>query len=221
MLDIFDILGPVMVGPSSSHTAGAVRIGRMARTLLGGEPVKAKIGLFGSFAETGQGHGTDRALVAGLLGMKPDDLDIPRSFELAAERGLSFAFETVRLREAHPNTAVLTVEDAQGKTLELQAASTGGGRIRVDRLNGVEVSFTGMFNTLIVRHQDIAGEVANVTRELADVKINIANMSLCRDRRGGDALMVIETDQKIPPVARVFISELRGVKNLTYYERED
>ena len=221
MLDIFDILGPVMVGPSSSHTAGAVRIGRMARTLLGGEPVKARIGLYGSFAETGQGHGTDRALVAGLLGMKPDDLDIPRSFELAAERGLSFAFETVRLREARPNTAVLTVEDARGKTLELQAASTGGGRIRVDRLNGVEVSFTGMFNTLIVRHQDIAGEVANVTRELADVKINIANMSLCRDRRGGDALMVIETDQKIPPVARVFISELRGVKNLTYYERED
>ena len=221
MLDIFDILGPVMVGPSSSHTAGAVRIGRMARTLLGGEPVKARIGLYGSFAETGQGHGTDRALVAGLLGMKPGDLDIPRSFEGAAERGLSFAFETVRLREAHPNTAVLTVEDARGKTLELQAASTGGGRIRVDRLNGVEVCFTGMFNTLIVRHQDIAGEVANVTRELADVKINIANMSLCRDRRGGDALMVIETDQRVPPVARVFISELRGVKNLTYYERED
>ena len=221
MLDIFDILGPVMVGPSSSHTAGAVRIGRMARTLLGGEPVKARIGLYGSFAETGQGHGTDRALVAGLLGMKPDDLDIPRSFEVAAERGLSFAFETVRLREAHPNTAVLTVEDARGKTLELQAASTGGGRIRVDPLNGEEVCFTGMFNTLIVRHQDIAGEVANVTRELADVKINIANMSLCRDRRGGDALMVIETDQRVPPVARVFISELRGVKNLTYYERED
>lgn len=183
--------------------------------------MKARIGLYGSFAETGQGHGTDRALVAGLLGMKPDDLDIPRSFEVAAERGLSFAFETVRLREAHPNTAVLTVEDARGKTLELQAASTGGGRIRVDRLNGVEVCFTGMFNTLIVRHQDIAGEVANVTRELADVKINIANMSLCRDRRGGDALMVIETDQRVPPVARVFISELRGVKNLTYYERED
>ena len=221
MLDIFDILGPVMVGPSSSHTAGAVRIGRMARTLLGGEPVKARIGLYGSFAETGQGHGTDRALAAGLPGMKPDDLDIPRSFEVAAERALSFAFETVRLREAHPNTAVLTVEDARGKTLELQAASTGGGRIRVDRLNGVEVCFTGMFNTLIVRHQDIAGEVANVTRELADVKINIANMSLCRDRRGGDALMVIETDQRVPPVARVFISELRGVKNLTYYERED
>jgi L-serine dehydratase len=110
MLDIFDILGPVMVGPSSSHTAGAVRIGRMARTLLGERPVKAEIGLHGSFAETGQGHGTDRALVAGLLGMKPDDLEIPRSFELAAERGMDVSFRTVQLREAHPNTAVLTVE---------------------------------------------------------------------------------------------------------------
>lgn len=220
MLDIFDILGPVMVGPSSSHTAGAVRIGRMARTLLGGQPVKAEIGLYGSFAETGQGHGTDRALVAGLLGMRTDDLEIPRSFESAKERGLMFSFYTARLREAHPNTAVLAVEDENGKTLELQAASTGGGRIRVDKLNGVDVSFTGMFNTLIVRHQDVAGEVANVTRELADVKVNIATMSLCRDRRGGDALMVIETDQKIPSVARILISELRGVKKVTYYEKE-
>lgn len=220
MLDIFDILGPVMVGPSSSHTAGAVRIGRMARTLLGSPPVKAEIGLYGSFAETGQGHGTDRALVAGLLGMDPDDMEIPRSFDLAEERGLQFSFYTARLREAHPNTAVLLVEDEQGKTLELQAASTGGGRIRVDRLNGVDVSFTGMLNTLIVRHQDIAGEVADVTRELANVRINIATMSLCRDRRGGDALMVIETDQKIPPVARLLISELRGIKKVTYYEKE-
>ena len=221
MLDIFDILGPVMVGPSSSHTAGAVRIGRMARILLGGEPAKAEIGLYGSFAETGQGHGTDRALVAGLLGLKPDELEIPHSFELAKERGLRFSFYTARLREAHPNTAVLLVEDKSGKSLELQAASTGGGRIRVDRLNGVDVSFTGMFNTLIVRHQDIAGEVANVTHELADMKINIATMSLCRDRRGGDALMVIETDQKIPPVARILISELRGVKKVAYYEKEE
>lgn len=220
MLDIFDILGPVMVGPSSSHTAGAVRIGRMARTLLDGEPVKADIGLYGSFAETGQGHGTDRALVAGLLGMATDDLEIPHSFELAAERGLTFRIHPVQLREAHPNTAVLEIERADGKRLVLQAASTGGGRIRVERLNGVEVNFTGMFNTLIIRHQDVAGEVADITRELADVKVNIANMSLCRDRRGGDALTVIETDQPIPPVARALIGELRSVKNITYYEKE-
>lgn len=221
MLDIFDILGPVMVGPSSSHTAGAVRIGRMARTLLGQEPVQAEIGLYGSFAETGEGHGTDRALVAGLLGLKPDDMEIPHSFQLAQDRGLRFSFYTARLREAHPNTAVLAVEDQNGNRLEIQAASTGGGRIRVDKLNGVEVGFTGMFNTLILRHQDIAGEVAIVTRELAEAEINIANMNLCRDRRGGDALTVIETDQKIPPDARTRIERLPGVKRITYYEKED
>ena len=221
MLDIFDILGPVMVGPSSSHTAGAVRIGRMARTLLGGEPVRAKIGLYGSFAETGQGHGTDKALVAGLLGLKPDDMKIPNSFDLAKQRGMKFTFETARLREAHPNTAVLEVERADGKVLTLQAASTGGGRIRVDKLNGVEVSFTGAFNTLVIRHKDIAGELADVTRELSNGRVNIANMSLCRDRRGGDALTVIETDQKVPKVVRQLIGELRGVEGLTYYEKEE
>ena len=220
MLDIFEILGPVMVGPSSSHTAGAVRIGRMARTLLGGEPVRARIGLYGSFAETGQGHGTDKALVAGLLGLKPDNMKIPNSFDLAKQRGLKFSFEEARLRDAHPNTAVLEVERADGKVLTLQAASTGGGRIRVDKLNGVEVSFTGMFNTLVIRHKDIAGELADVTRELSNGRINIASMSLCRDRRGGDALTVIETDQRVPPVVRHLIEEMPGVVGLTYYEKE-
>lgn len=221
MLDIFDILGPVMVGPSSSHTAGAVRIGRMARVLLGAAPVQADIGLYGSFAETGQGHGTDRALAAGLLGMRPDDLDIPRSLELARERGLAVTFRTVRLREAHPNTALIRAEAADGRRIELQAASTGGGRIRVDRLNGVDVNFTGAFHTLIVRHQDRAGKVADVTRELSNARVNIANMSLCRSRRGGDALMVIETDQPVPPVARLLIGELPGIRSLTYYQREE
>lgn len=221
MLDIFDILGPVMVGPSSSHTAGAVRIGRMARTLLGSRPVKAEIGLHGSFAETGQGHGTDRALVAGLLGMKPDDLEIPRSFELAAEQGLQFEFRAVQLREAHPNTAVLTVEDADGKRLKVQAASTGGGRIRVDSLNGVEVSFTGAFNTLVVHHRDVAGELSRITNELAVGGVNIANMSLCRSRRGGDVLTIIETDHKLRSDVVERIGSLYAVDDVTYYEKED
>ena len=220
MLDIFDILGPVMVGPSSSHTAGAVRIGNMARTLLGGEPKTARIGLYGSFAETGRGHGTDRALVAGLLGMKPDDLRIPDSFAIAAERGLEFSFFTPRLREAHPNTAVLELTDGAGNCLQLQAASIGGGRIRVDRLNGVDVEFTGAFNTLIIHSIDISGKLADVTRELSRGKINIANMSLCRSRRGGAVLMVIETDQRVPPVVRHLIEEMPGVVRLTYYEKE-
>lgn len=221
MLDIFDILGPVMIGPSSSHTAGAVRIGRMARVLLGEEPVRAEIGLFGSFAETGQGHGTNRALVAGLLGLRPDDMDVPNSFALAGDRGLDFSFHTARLREAHPNTAVLDVTGTSGRKLTLQAASIGGGRIRVEKLNGVEVNFTGTFNTLIIRHQDVAGEVANVTRELAAEGVNIANMSVCRAKRGGDALMVIETDQKISTEIIRRIAGLQNIHHATYYEKED
>ena len=221
MLDIFDILGPVMVGPSSSHTAGAVRIGGMARTLLGSTPVEADIGLHGSFAETGQGHGTDRALVAGLLGMRPDDMDIPRSFEIAEERGLRFSFRKLQLRDAHPNTAVLTVKDAEGKELVVQAASLGGGRIRVDKINGVDVNFTGAYNTLIVRHKDVAGELSRITNELAVGGVNIANMSVFRDRRGGDVLTVIETDQKLKPDVRERIRTIYAVNDVTYYEKED
>ena len=221
MLDIFDILGPVMVGPSSSHTAGAVRIGRMARVLLGEEPIKTEIGLYGSFAETGQGHGTNRALIAGLLGLQPDDMDVPNSFALAANQGLDFSFYTARLREAHPNTAVLDVTGVTGKKLTLQAASIGGGRIRVEQLNGVEVNFTGNFNTLIIRHWDVAGEVANVTRELAAAQVNIANMSVCRSKRGGEALMVIETDHKIPVEVRSSIADLKNIRRVTYYEKEE
>ena len=221
MLDIFDILGPVMVGPSSSHTAGAVRIGNMARALLGGQPVKADIALHGSFAETGQGHGTDKALVAGLLGMRPDDLDIPRSFEIAEERGLEFYIHPVQLRDAHPNTAVLTVEDADGKKMTVQGVSIGGGRIRVDKINGVDVNFTGAYNTLVVHHQDVAGELSRITNELAVGGVNIANMSLCRSRKGGDVLTIIEMDQKLDPSMVKRIRSLYAVHDVTYYEKED
>lgn len=220
MLDIFDILGPVMVGPSSSHTAGAVRIGNMARSLLGAEPVRAEILLHGSFAETGPGHGTDRALVAGLLGMKPDDLRIPLSFQEAEKRGLAFNFQNVELKEAHPNTAVLTVADQAGRTIQLQAASTGGGRIRVDQLDGVDVNFTGAFNTLIIHSTDVPGKLAEVTRELELGNVNIANLNLCRAKRGGSVLTVIETDQKIPPEVRTQIAGLQDVEHVTYYEKE-
>ena len=221
MLDIFDILGPVMVGPSSSHTAGAVRIGSMARTLLGDEPVEAKIHLHGSFAETGPGHGTDRALVAGLLGMKPDDLRIPYAYQEAKKRGLEFTIDTVELRDAHPNTAVIETWDAGGKKLELQACSVGGGRILVNKVDGFDVSFDGMFNTLVIRNQDENGAVAAVTSVLNQLRINVANMSLCRHKRGGDALMVIETDQHIKPHQVAFLSELTGILSVTYYDKED
>ena len=206
-MDIFDILGPVMVGPSSSHTAGAARIGKMARTLLGGEPMEAKIHLHGSFAETGSGHGTDRALVAGLLGMNPDDMRIPFAFQEAEKAGLHFTVDKIDLRDAHPNTAVIEVRDAHGKQLELQAASIGGGRIVVNKLDGIDVSFTGA--------------LAAVTTILSQLRINVANMSLCRHKRGGDALMVIETDQHIKPHQVSFLAELPGILSVTYYDKED
>ena len=221
MINIFDMMGPVMVGPSSSHTAGAGRIGNMGRTLLGEEVARADIGLHGSFAETGFGHGTDRALLAGLLGMKPDDLRIPNAYEEANRAGMAYSFRTVELRDAHPNTALLELTGKSGKQLTLQASSIGGGAIVVNKIDGIDVNFTGDFNTLIVRNQDESGSVAAITSILSQVHINVANMSVNRHRRGGDALMVIETDQHIKPRQVEFLSELPGILSVTYYDKED
>lgn len=221
MINIFDMMGPVMVGPSSSHTAGAARIGNMGRTLLGEEVARADIGLYGSFAETGYGHGTDRALLAGLLGMKPDDLRIPNAYEEANRAGMAYSFRTVELRDAHPNTALLELTGKSGKKLTLQASSIGGGAIVVNKIDGIDVNFTGDFNTLIVRNQDESGSVAAITSILSQVHINVANMSVNRHRRGGDALMVIETDQHIKPRQVEFLSELPGILSVTYYDKED
>ena len=221
MINIFDMMGPVMVGPSSSHTAGAARIGNMGRTLLGEEVARADIGLHGSFAETGFGHGTDRALLAGLLGMKPDDLRIPNAYEEANRAGMAYSFRTVKLRDAHPNTALLELTGKSGKQLTLQASSIGGGAIVVNKIDGIDVNFTGDFNTLIVRNQDESGSVAAITSILSQVHINVANMSVNRHRRGGDALMVIETDQHIKPRQVEFLSELPGILSVTYYDKED
>lgn len=221
MINIFDMMGPVMVGPSSSHTAGAARIGNMGRTLLGEEVARADIGLYGSFAETGYGHGTDRALLAGLLGMKPDDLRIPNAYEEANRAGMAYSFRTVELRDAHPNTALLELTGKSGKQLTLQASSIGGGAIVVNKIDGINVNFTGEFNTLIVRNQDEFGSVAAITSILSQLRINVANMSVNRHRRGGDALMVIETDQHIKRNQVDFLAQLPGILSVTYYDKED
>lgn len=219
-MNIFDILGPVMVGPSSSHTAGAVRIGLIARRLLGGQPATAKITLSGSFAATGTGHDTDRALVAGLLGMKPDDIRIPDSFALAVEQGLAFTFDKTELKEAHPNTAILQLSTAGGRELEVQASSLGGGRIMVNKLDGINVNFNGDSPTLIVHNLDQPGHVAEVTSMLSHKSVNIATMQLYRNHRGGYAVMVIETDQDIPAEALRWLSRLEGVIKVTYLNAE-
>ena len=188
---LFDVLGPVMTGPSSSHTAGAVRIGLTARKLLGEPPAEAEILLHGSFAATGRGHGTDRALVAGLLGLQPDDEAIPRSFALAQKAGLRVRIGTVVLRGAHPNTALLRLAGASGRRLEVMGSSIGGGRINICQIDGITTNFGADRDTLIVHNQDTPGHVAAVTGALSAHNINIATMQLYR-------VMVLECDQPLP-----------------------
>ena len=219
-MNIFDILGPVMVGPSSSHTAGAVRIGYITRTLLGSRPVKASIGLHGSFAATGKGHGTDRAIVAGLLGMKPDDMRIPDSFSAAREEGLECTIQNTQIVGAHPNTALLNVTGEDGKTLEVQASSLGGGRIMVNKLDGIMVNCTGESPTLIIYNQDQPGYVAAVTSMLAEASITLATLQLYRGKKGGHAVMVIEIDQRVPEDAVRWLETQEGIQRVTYIDGE-
>ena len=219
-MNIFDILGPVMVGPSSSHTAGAARIGYITRKLLGSRPKKARLGLSGSFAATGRGHGTDRALVAGLLGMKPDDMRIPESFAVAGQEGLEFEIYNTQIKEAHPNKALLDVEGVDGKTIVVQASSLGGGRIMLNELDGITVNCTGSCPTLIIRNEDSPGLVAEVTSVLYGKKVNIATLQLHRDKRGGYAVMVIETDQPVEPDTIRDLERLNGISKVTYIETE-
>ncbi len=216
MANIFDILGPVMVGPSSSHTAGAVRIGLIGRQLFGRQPDKASVYLHGSFAATGRGHGTDKAIIAGLLGMKPDDLRIPDSFKIAEEMGMNFVIEPKELRDAHPNTAEIIMESEDGRKLNLQAFSIGGGRIRVNRLDGLDVSFSGETNTLIVKNQDQPGCITDVSTVLNLCGINIATMQVFRAKRGGTAVMVVETDQVVPRSALEMLEGRTGIIKVTF-----
>ncbi len=211
MGSIFDILGPVMVGPSSSHTAGAARIGMVARQLFGRQPEKVMVYLHGSFAATGKGHGTDRALIAGLLGMKPDDMRIPDSFEIAKEEGMEFSIESKEIKEAHPNTAQVYMEAEGVKPMKIQAYSIGGGRIRVCKLDGIDVNFSGESNTLIIRNVDEPGRIKEVASALANAEINIATMQVFRDKRGGSAIMVVETDQIVPKEAMEELESKKGI----------
>jgi len=192
-LGIFDILGPVMVGPSSSHTAGAVRIGAFARKLLGHAPETALIELHGSFAATGEGHGTPLALLAGLLGLAPDDERIPAAETVARDQGLSYRFEHVDLGAVHPNSVRMRLE-AAGTVLELCASSVGGGRISVWDVDGFEVELDGQYPTILLTYPDRPGAVAIVSAILANANLNIATIKAHRNRRGGQALMSVQLD---------------------------
>ena len=218
---IFDILGPVMVGPSSSHTAGAVKIGYIARKLMNDDIKKAEILLHGSFADTGKGHGTDKALVAGLLGMKADDDRIPNSFEIANEVGLEFSIGNITLRDVHPNTVLLRLTSEDNRSLEIIASSIGGGQIKICKLDGLDVNFSGNSPTLIVHNYDQPGHVTEVTSMLAHKSINIATMQLYRSYRGGNAVMVIECDQEVPLESIGWLKKLEGIIKVSYLSQEE
>jgi len=210
-MNIFDIIGPIMIGPSSSHTAGAVRLGRVAWKILGERAIRADIQLSGSFAQTYLGHGTDKALIAGILGMPTDDERIRRSLELARKSGLEFHFTESDIPGAHPNTARISLTSVSGATAVVQGASIGGGNILVTQINGLEVSFTGQYNTLLVLHYDKPGTIAAVTNFMAYSEVNIGNFRLARPKKGGEALMTIEVDGD---VSDDLINRLRILPNV-------
>lgn len=193
---VFDIIGPVMIGPSSSHTAGAARIGRIARDLFGRQPKWAKIHLYGSFAETYKGHGTDVAIIGGLLDFDTDDERIKTSFEEAAAAGLMFEFIPEEAHKEHPNTARIVMGDDQSE-LSVEGISIGGGKIEISEVNGFKLRLTGGMPAIIVVHNDRTGCIANVANSLAMHDVNIGHMEVSRIERGLTALMVIEVDQNI------------------------
>jgi L-serine dehydratase len=211
---IFDVIGPVMVGPSSSHTAGAVRLGALARAIAGGQVRAAHITLHGSFATTGRGHGTDVALVAGLLGFAPDDPRIPDAFDWAEREKLDVAFSTGDLGDAHPNTALLELETTAGDSVLVQGSSVGAGDVEITLIDDFPVRLTGELPALGVVHHDQPGVVASVTARLAADMINIASMQVFRERRGARALMVIETDEPVGSDVAAGIGALAGVVNV-------
>ena len=213
MQGVFDIIGPIMIGPSSSHTAGAARLGAMARLIFGRTPKKAEFFLHGSFAKTYRGHGTDKALVAGIMGLRPDDARLRDALEIAEREGIEVSFSPKDLGNVHPNSVQMILSDEKGKVM-VQGASVGGGSICIDRIDDFQVEFTGEYNSLMTIHRDRPGIVAAITKELASLDINIAFMKLFREGKGQRALMLIETDQAVPEEALVVLKHIDGLEEV-------
>ena len=214
-LGFADIVGPIMVGPSSSHTAGALRIARMARSLLAAAPARAEFTLYGSFAHTQSGHGTDKALVAGLLGLAPDDLGVRDSFERAHAAGLAFSFACDREAGVeHPNTVDARIVDAEGGVLEVRGVSVGGGAAVVTRIDGIDVNVTGEHTSVVVRQRDETGVLAHIAGCFSDCAVNIATTRMYRTRRGSDAFTVMELDGPVPAEAKAAIERHPAVRDV-------
>ncbi|AMM94719.1 L-serine ammonia-lyase, iron-sulfur-dependent subunit beta [Peribacillus simplex] len=207
----FDIIGPVMIGPSSSHTAGAARIGRVARTLFGKQPKKAIISLYGSFAKTYRGHGTDVAVVGGILDFDTDDERIPTSLTIAEEAGMEVTFTIEDTVMDHPNTVKIRLFD-EDKEIELVGISIGGGTIEITELNTFKLKLSGENPAILVVHNDVFGIISSVSTVLANHEINIGHMEVSRKEKGQMALMVIEVDQKIKGD---IMKEIEGLENVS------
>ncbi|MEN6459739.1 MAG: L-serine ammonia-lyase, iron-sulfur-dependent subunit beta [Syntrophomonas sp.] len=209
---LFDVLGPVMIGPSSSHTAGAVKLGKIARKISGENFSQVDFYLHGSFAETYRGHGTDKALLGGVLGMAPDDERIRDSFAIADKMGISYSFHTADLGNVHPNTVRIVLQGNQAETCELIGSSIGGGKVMVNSVNGMHVEFNGQYPTIITKHLDRPGVVAHVSSILSKYEVNIAFLKVFRQLRGSEACMVIENDQR---VEEHILNKLRELPDIT------
>ena len=198
-ISVFDVLGPNMIGPSSSHTAGAALIAYLAQKMINGPLVKVEFTLYGSFAKTYRGHGTDKALLGGIMGFSADDMRIRESFRIAKERGLDFSFSVNEEEtEVHPNTVDIVMTNAAGQRMEIRGESLGGGKVRIARINQVQVDFSGEYSAVIVIHQDKPGVAAHITKCLSDKNINIAFMRLFREAKGHTAYTIVESDGHLP-----------------------
>lgn len=207
----FDIIGPVMIGPSSSHTAGAARIGRVARTLFEKQPTKAVISLYGSFAKTYKGHGTDLALVAGIMDFDTFDERIPEALKIAKQSGLEVEFITEDAVTEHPNTVKINLYDGAGKELEIVGISIGGGTIEITEINSFKLKLSGAHPAILVVHHDRFGLISAVTSVLSKYQINIGHMEVSRKEKGDVAVMVIEMDHKLEDGVFAELSSLEGV----------
>lgn len=214
---VFDILGPIMVGPSSSHTAGAARLALLARSVAGGTPKEVNILLHGSFAETYQGHGSDLALLGGLLGLAPDDIAIKDAYSLAKEADLKYTFTPINLGEKfHPNTVKFVIITQEGEKLTVTGASIGGGNVLITEINDFSVEIKGDLPTLISNHYDVPGVIAKVSLILAQHEINIAFMRVFRKEKRKIATMVLETDEVVPKLVLEEIMKIDQVVNVRF-----
>lgn len=198
-ISVFDVLGPNMIGPSSSHTAGAAAISFLARKMIAPPIVKVEFTLYGSFAKTYHGHGTDRALLGGIMGFSADDTRIRDSFAIATERGLAYSFTPNETEtDIYPNTVDIRMENEAGQVMTVRGESLGGGKVRIVGINGVAVDFSGEYNALIVVQRDKPGVVAHITKILSERGVNIAFMRLFREGKGHKAYTIVESDQHLP-----------------------